>query len=157
MTAVTKPAPPASMPLRFPALLIRHHAGTSFKHAHLTTIVADATWRGFFEVHAENDMGSGGPPHRALEAIRRDHPAMAFLSGCGEILFPLLLVLGVATRFAAFGLLVMTLILQLTVPDGWPIHITWVAMSLGILAWGPGRLSIDDFLHRRFRLTEGHR
>ena len=30
--------------------------------------------RGFFEVHAENYMGAGGPPHRALEALRRDHP-----------------------------------------------------------------------------------
>ena len=30
--------------------------------------------RRFFEVHAENYMGAGGPPHRALEAIRRDHP-----------------------------------------------------------------------------------
>ena len=33
-----------------------------------------AQQRGFFEVHAENYMGAGGPPHRALEAIRRDHP-----------------------------------------------------------------------------------
>ena len=30
--------------------------------------------RGFFEVHAENYMGAGGPPHRALEAIRSDYP-----------------------------------------------------------------------------------
>ena len=29
--------------------------------------------RGFFEIHAENYMGAGGPPHRALEAIRSDH------------------------------------------------------------------------------------
>jgi putative oxidoreductase len=68
---------------------------------------------------------------------------MAFLSGCGEIAFPVLLVLGFATRFAALGLLFMTLIVELTVPDGWPIHITWAAMALGIMAWGPGRVSID--------------
>ena len=29
----------------------------------------------------------------------------------------------------------------MTVPEGWPIHITWAAMALGIMAWGPGRLS----------------
>ena len=75
-----------------------------------------------------------------------DFPApavMAFLSGCGEIIFPVLLVLGLGTRFAALGLLFMTCIVELTVPDGWPIHITWAAMALGIMAWGPGRLSID--------------
>jgi putative oxidoreductase len=75
-----------------------------------------------------------------------DFPApavMAFLSGCGEIVFPALLVLGLGTRFAASGLLFMTCIVELTVPDGWPIHLTWAAMALAIMAWGPGRLSID--------------
>ena len=56
--------------------------------------------------------------------------AMAFLSGCGEIVFPVLLVLGLGARFAALGLLFMTFIVELTVPDGWPIHITWAAMTL---------------------------
>jgi putative oxidoreductase len=74
--------------------------------------------------------------------------AMAFLSGCGEIIFPVLLVLGFGTRFAALGLLFMTCIVELTVPDGWPIHITWAAMALAIMAWGPGRLSIDYVLCR---------
>jgi len=68
---------------------------------------------------------------------------MAFLSGSGEIVFPILLVLGLGTRFAATGLLLMTCIVELTVPDGWPIHLTWAAMALGIMAWGPGRLSAD--------------
>jgi putative oxidoreductase len=80
-----------------------------------------------------------------------DFPApavMAFLSGSGEIVFPVLLVLGFATRFAAAGLLLMTCIVELTVPDGWPIHITWAAMALAIMAWGPGRLSIDHALRR---------
>ncbi len=72
----------------------------------------------------------------------------AFLSGSGEILFPILLVLGLATRYAALGLLFMTVIVELTVPDGWPIHITWAAMALGIMAWGPGRASTDHALHR---------
>ncbi|WP_432761587.1 DoxX family protein [Rhizobium calliandrae] len=75
---------------------------------------------------------------------------MAFLSGCAEITFPILLVLGLATRFAATGLLFMTLIVELTVPDGWPIHITWAAMALSLMAWGPGNLSVDHLLSRRF-------
>ena len=84
----------------------------------------------------------GGPYHYPVPAV------MAFLSGCGEIMFPVLLVLGFATRFAALGLLVMTCIVELTVPDGWPIHITWAAMALGIMAWGPGRISIDHLIRQ---------
>jgi putative oxidoreductase len=71
--------------------------------------------------------------------------ATAFLVGSAEILFPVLLVLGLATRLAAGALLVMTLVVELTVPDGWPVHITWAAMALGIMAWGPGRLSLDHW------------
>jgi len=81
----------------------------------------------------------GGPyPFPAPEAT-------AFLVGSAEILFPILLVLGLATRPAACGLLVMTLVVELTVPDGWPVHMTWAAMALGIMAWGPGRLSLDHW------------
>ena len=80
-----------------------------------------------------------------------DFPApavTAFLAGSAEIIFPLLLVLGLGTRFAAFGLLFMTGIVELTVPDGWPVHLTWAAMALAIMAWGPGRVSIDHALCR---------
>lgn len=73
----------------------------------------------------------------------------AFLSACGEVGFPVLLVLGFGTRFAALGLLLMTGIIELTVPEGWPVHITWAAMALAIAAWGPGRISIDYLLGDR--------
>jgi uncharacterized protein len=74
MKAATEPAGLAAMALRFPALPIGGLAGTSFKHQHLAAIRAEGQARGFFEVHAENYMGAGGPPHRALEAVRRDFP-----------------------------------------------------------------------------------
>ena len=90
----------------------------------------------------------GGPYHFPVPTV------MAFLSGCGEIMFPVLLVLGLGTRFAALGLLFMTLIVELTVPDGWPIHLTWAAMALGIMAWGPGRISIDHVVRSFLRLGE---
>jgi putative oxidoreductase len=73
---------------------------------------------------------------------------IAFAAGSTEILLPLLLVLGLATRFAALGLLVMTLVVQLTVPDGWPIHLTWAAMALAIMTWGAGRVSLDHLIER---------
>jgi uncharacterized protein (UPF0276 family) len=60
--------------LRFPAHPIAGLAGTSLKHEHLTAIQAEERPEGFFEVHAENYMGAGGPAHRVLERIRRDYP-----------------------------------------------------------------------------------
>ena len=60
--------------LCFPAHSIAGLAGTSLKHEHLPSILADEIKRGFFEVHAENYMGAGGPPHQALARIRRDYP-----------------------------------------------------------------------------------
>jgi putative oxidoreductase len=61
-----------------------------------------------------------------------DYPApglMAFAAGAAKIALPVLLVLGLATRLAASGLLVMTLVVQLTIPGGWPLHATWAAMA----------------------------
>jgi putative oxidoreductase len=79
----------------------------------------------------------GGPYSYPAPAL------MAFMVGCAEIVFPVLLVLGLATRLAASALLLMTVVVELTVPDGWPVHLTWAAMALGIMAWGPGRFSLD--------------
>ncbi|NEK18459.1 MNIO family bufferin maturase [Rhizobium leguminosarum] len=64
----------AATTLRFPRHTIEGLAGTSFKHEHFAAIAAEGPHRGFFEVHAENYMGAGGPPHRVLEQIRRDNP-----------------------------------------------------------------------------------
>jgi putative oxidoreductase len=77
---------------------------------------------------------------------------MAFMSGSVEVLAPIFLVLGLASRFAALALLLMTCIVELTVPDGWPIHLTWAAMALGIMAWGPGRLSVDHAIQKAVRI-----
>ena len=84
----------------------------------------------------------GGPYHFPAPA------AVAFAAGSAEIVLPILLALGLATRAAALGLLVMTLVVQLTVPDGWPVHVTWAAMALAIMAWGPGRISLDHGIDR---------
>ena len=90
----------------------------------------------------------GGPYHFPAPTL------MAFLSGCGEIMFPILLVLGLGTRFAGLGLLFMTVIVELTVPDGWPIHLTWAAMALALMAYGPGNVSLDHLLCR-IRSSDG--
>ena len=73
---------------------------------------------------------------------------MAFITGTFELLFPSLLVIGFATRFSALGLLIMTVVVELTVPDGWPIHITWAAMAIAVMARGPGVISLDHLIGR---------
>lgn len=72
---------------------------------------------------------------------------LALLVAIAEILLPVLLLVGLATRLAALGLLVMTAVIQLVFPDGWMnFHLYWAASALAILALGPGRLSIDYWL-----------
>lgn len=48
--------------------------GVGLKPEHYDTILNTQPNIGFFEVHAENYMGDGGPPHRYLSEIRRHYP-----------------------------------------------------------------------------------
>ncbi|GBD47735.1 MNIO family bufferin maturase [Methylopila sp. Yamaguchi] len=48
-------------------------AGVGFKPEHFGDVLADGGFGGFFEVHAENYMGAGGPPHAQLTRLRQDH------------------------------------------------------------------------------------
>lgn len=74
----------------------------------------------------------------------------AGLATLGEHLLPLFLLLGLATRFSALGLLVMTLVIQLFVyPDAYATHGTWAAVLLYLMAHGPGQLSLDAWMARR--------
>ena len=67
-----------------------------------------------------------------------------------ELTTPVLLVLGLLTRPAAFVLLGMTAVIEIFVyPQAWPTHIQWAAMLLVLLCRGAGALSIDHLLRRR--------
>ncbi|MDP2823434.1 MAG: DoxX family protein [Sulfuritalea sp.] len=73
------------------------------------------------------------------------------LAAFAEHLFPLLILLGLATRFSAVALLVMTLTIQLLVyPDAWPTHGVWAAVLVFLIARGPGVFSLDHLISRRF-------
>lgn len=73
----------------------------------------------------------------------------AFLDGVAEIVLPILLVVGLATRFSAVGLLVMTGVIQLVAPEGWAnFHLPWAALAIAIMALGPGVLSLDHLICR---------
>ena len=68
----------------------------------------------------------------------------AVLATLGEHVLSALLALGLASRFAALGLLGMTAVIQIFVfPEAWGVHGLWAASLLAVMAWGPGRLSLD--------------
>lgn len=70
------------------------------------------------------------------------------LATYAEFFLPLLLLLGLGSRIAAAGLVVMTLIIQFFVyPDAWwNPHMSWFAMGLILIVFGPGRLSLDHLI-----------
>ena len=75
----------------------------------------------------------------------------AYLAASAEHLFPVLLLFGLATRFSALALLGMTLVIQLFVyPGAYPTHATWAACLLLLAARGPGALSLDRLIARRY-------
>jgi putative oxidoreductase len=74
----------------------------------------------------------------------------AYLSTVAEHVFPILLVVGFASRLSALGLFGMTMVIQLFVfPSGWPEHILWLSILLLIIARGPGAISLDHLVWSR--------
>ena len=76
----------------------------------------------------------------------------ANLASIQEHLFSVLLVIGLASRLSALGLLGMTAVIEIFVyPENWPDHLLWAGALLYVLTRGPGALSVDALICRRFR------
>jgi putative oxidoreductase len=81
-----------------------------------------------------------------------DPTLAAYAATFAEHFFPVLLVVGFATRLAASALLIMTLVIQLFVyPDAWPTHGTWAACFLILMTQGAGNVSLDHLIAQRYR------
>lgn len=111
------------------------------------------------------DLVSGdfqfGWPHlsdSALELFRSEYrlpllpPELAApMAAFSEHLFPILILLGLATRFSSLTLLIMTLTIQIFVyPDAYPTHGVWATVLLVLIAKGPGVFSLDHWLVKRY-------
>jgi putative oxidoreductase len=82
----------------------------------------------------------------------------AHLAAFAEHFFAVLILIGFATRFSALALLGMTLTIQLFVyPDAYPTHGTWAAVLLYLMATGPGKLSIDHLIAKRYARLQNSR
>jgi putative oxidoreductase len=81
-----------------------------------------------------------------------DPTIAAYASAFSEHFFPILLVIGLATRFSALALLFMTAVIEIFVyPDAWPTHGVWAACFLVVIARGPGSLSLDHLIARKYK------
>ncbi|MDZ3838321.1 MAG: DoxX family protein [Rhodospirillales bacterium] len=75
----------------------------------------------------------------------------AYLATATELGASLMLILGLGTRFAAAALLGLTLVIQVFVfPENWPDHLLWASILAWLLTRGPGALSLDHVVARRF-------
>jgi putative oxidoreductase len=80
----------------------------------------------------------------------------AVLATVAEHVLPVLIILGLATRLSALGLIGMTAVIQIFVyPDAWITHGLWASALLGVVAFGPGRLSLDGLLGLDPRAVRG--
>ncbi|KZZ76339.1 hypothetical protein A3765_10020 [Oleiphilus sp. HI0130] len=79
----------------------------------------------------------------------------AYMATGAELLFPVLLVLGLGTRVAAGGLFILNAVAAISYPDispaGMNDHYFWGAVLLSVFFYGPGRLSIDHFIARKWK------
>ena len=137
----------ASIPAPIPLLALRLALAVPFYFSGLTK------WDGFLQL-------SGGAQflftqefklHILGQQFAYPLPILAaYAAGIAEIVLPVLLLLGLGTRFAALGLLAMTAVIQLTVPEGWAnFHLPWAAMALALVVFGGGAISADRLLGRR--------
>lgn len=119
-----------ALPLRFAVATVFWNSGTSKL----------ANWNTTIELFTEEYKVPVLPPEIA-----------AYLAASIELTTPALLVLGLLSRPAALVLLGMTAFIEIFVyPQAWPTHIQWAAMLLVLICRGPGKLSVDYLVRRRF-------
>lgn len=83
-----------------------------------------------------------------LPYIRPEHAALA--AQVAEHVLSVGLIVGLATRISALGLLIMTLVIEIFVyPDAYVLHGTWAAVLLMLMKYGPGKFSLDHMISRR--------
>lgn len=134
----------AAIPAALPLLALRLALAVPFYKSGLTK------WDGFLQLSGGAQYLFGQEFKLHIFGMQYPYPfptASAYAAGIAEIVLPVLLVLGLGTRFAALALLAMTAVIQITVPEGWAnFHLPWAAMALTLAVYGGGALSLDRLL-----------
>lgn len=80
-------------------------------------------------------------------------PVAAVMGTAGELVLPVLLLLGLGGRFAALGLSVVNAVAVLSLAEIAPAalqqHVFWGSLLLALVLWGPGKWSLDSLLAPR--------
>ena len=126
---------------RFPVailqFLLRFSMASVFWHAGMTKI---ASWDTTIALFRDEYIVPILPPELA-----------ASLAAAVELTCPVLLVLGFATRLATLPMLGMTFVIEVFVyPEQWIEHLMWASILVFILTRGPGALSLDHVIARKF-------
>ncbi len=78
----------------------------------------------------------------------------AYMATFAELVFPILLVIGLAGRFSAGALFVLNIVAAISYPDispgGLNDHYFWGSMLLVLVMYGPGKASLDAWIQKRF-------
>ncbi|RZT97934.1 DoxX family protein [Rivibacter subsaxonicus] len=128
--------------LQAPALLAaRIYVGLAFFRSGLTKIVDWETTLALFQDEYHVPLLPTG--------------VAAVMGTAGELVLPVLLVLGLAGRFGALGLSVVNAIAVLSLAEIAPAalgqHHLWGALLAVVALWGPGKWSLDHLLWPRLR------
>ena len=126
-----------SVPLAVPALVLRLGVALAFWRSGNVKI---ASWDSTLQLFANEYRVPLLPPELA-----------AWLATAVELTTPVLLLLGLFTRLGAAAMLGMTLVIQLFVyPENYPDHLLWAGPLLYLILRGPGALSVDHLIRRRY-------
>ena len=71
---------------------------------------------------------------------------VAYMAATAELALPILLVMGLGTRFAALGLFGMTVVIELFVYPGTMEHYYWMIILGLLVTYGGGRIAIDRLI-----------
>jgi len=125
------------VPVALPQLLFRSGMGLVFWRSAQSKL---ASWDTTITLFQEEYKVPLLPPEIA-----------AYLATTVELTTPVLLVLGLATRLGAAAMLGMALVIQLLVyPQNYPDHLLWSGPLLYLVLRGPGVLSLDHLIRKRF-------
>ena len=125
------------VPVALPALVLRLGVALAFWRSGNVKL---ASWNSTLQLFADEYRVPVLPPEIA-----------AYLATTVELTTPILLLLGLATRLGAAAMLGMTLVIQLFVyPENYPDHLLWAGPLLYLILRGPGAISIDHLIRRRF-------
>ena len=108
-------------------------------------------------IHGQFELGMPRLSESAIDLFRDEYALpfippewAAYMAATAEHVFPVLLLIGLGTRYSALALLGMTLVIQTFVyPNAYPTHGMWAAVMLYLIARGPGVFSVDHILSRR--------